>query len=98
MESAGFNAPDPQKLKHDPEELDRFIIDLHTLLAQSRSLLFSVRLADLTKEPQPTNIPGTSTSHPNWRTRLSVTLENMDELPLVQDVTDTLRRVRPKSY
>lgn len=98
LESAGFKAPDPQELKLVSQELDRFIIDLHTLLAQGPSLLFSVRLADLTKEPQPTNIPGTSTSHPNWRTRLSVMLEDLDELPLVQDVTDALRRVRPKSF
>lgn len=96
LESAGFQAPDPEAKALSPEVLDRFIIDLHTLLAQGPSLLLSVRLADLTKEQVPTNIPGTSTSHPNWRTRLAVALEDLDELPLLQDVTDALRRVRPQ--
>lgn len=95
LESAGFQAPDPETRALSPEDLDRFIIDLHTLLAQGPSMLLSVRLADLTKEQVPTNIPGTSTSHPNWRTRLAVTLDDLDELPLLQDVTDALRRARP---
>lgn len=95
LASAGFAAPDPRSKTLTAEELDRFIVDLHTLLAQGPNMLLSVRLADLTREREPTNIPGTSTSHPNWRTRLSVTLEDLEDLPLLQDVTDALRRVRP---
>lgn len=95
LTSSGFAAPDPLSKTLTAQELDRFIVDLHTLLAHSPSMLLSVRLADLTREREPTNIPGTSTSHPNWRTRLSAALEDLEELPLLQDVTDALRRTRP---
>lgn len=78
-------------------ELDRLTVSLHRLLARTPSMLLAVRLADLTKEEQPTNVPGTSESHPNWRPKLSVALEALEEDALVAEVSAALRQERPKS-
>jgi 4-alpha-glucanotransferase len=78
-------------------ELDRLTVSLHRLLARTPSMLLAVRLADLTKEEQPTNVPGTSESHPNWRPKLSVALEGLEKDALVAEVSAALRQERPKS-
>lgn len=78
-------------------DLDRLTISLYRLLARTPFMLLAVRLADLTKETQPTNVPGTSESHPNWRPKLSVTLEALESDALVVDVSTALRQERPKS-
>jgi 4-alpha-glucanotransferase len=77
-------------------ELDRLTVSLHRLLARTPSMLLAVRLADLTKEEQPTNVPGTSESHPNWRPKLSVVLEAFEGDNLVMQVAEALRQERPK--
>ena len=77
-------------------ELDRLTVSLHRLLARTPSMLLAVRLADLTKEEQPTNVPGTSKSHPNWRPKLSVALEALENDALVAEVAAALRQERPK--
>lgn len=87
-------APDSVSLKGD--DLDRLIVSLHRLMARTPSMLLGVRIADLTKEPEPTNIPGTSESHPNWQRKLSVNLDELDDLPLVVEVTAALRAERPR--
>lgn len=94
LEAEALAAPDAERLELDDEALDRLIISLHRFLARSPSMLMAVRLADLTKESQPTNIPGTSESHPNWQTRLSATLEELAELPLLREVVHVLNDER----
>lgn len=78
------------------DNLDRLVVSLHRLLARTPSMLLAVRVADLTKEEQPTNVPGTHQSYPNWRPKLSVTLEDLSELPLLKAVTEALRQERPR--
>ncbi|ABM00659.1 4-alpha-glucanotransferase [Shewanella amazonensis] len=46
-------------------------------LPGSRAKLFSVSLWDLALESQPINIPGTSFEYPNWRARMSQSLESL---------------------
>jgi 4-alpha-glucanotransferase len=60
-------------------------------------MLLAVRLADLTREKQPTNIPGTSDSHPNWRPKLSVAVDDLEDVDLLLSVTAALREERPKT-
>ena len=50
----------------------------HEFLARTRSLLAIVQLDDLMHEPEQVNVPGTSTENPNWRRKLSRTLEQLE--------------------
>ena len=53
-----------------------------------------VQLEDLTGEISQTNLPATSEEHPNWRRRLSKSLEELREDPSVADVIEAIRRER----
>ena len=57
-----------------------------------------VQIDDLTDEPDPINIPATSAEHPNWRRKLSLTLEELAEAaesaPILREFQN-LRRARP---
>lgn len=70
---------------------------VHEFLASSNALLAGVRIADLTGENEPTNLPGTSATYPNWRRRMPVPLEELEALPLFQDVTARMAKRRPRS-
>jgi 4-alpha-glucanotransferase len=67
----------------------------YRFIAQTRSMLVAVRLADLTDEKQPTNIPGTSGSYPNWKPKLSVPLDAIAVQPFVIELTAMMRKLRP---
>jgi 4-alpha-glucanotransferase len=49
----------------------------HAFLARTRSALAMAQIDDLTDEADPVNVPATSHEHPNWRRRLSMTLEEL---------------------
>lgn len=71
-------------------------VKAYEYIARSPSMLVAVRLADLTNEPNPTNIPGTSSSYPNWKPKLSVSLEGLGDLALFQQVVSSMAQVRPR--
>ena len=48
---------------------------IHAFLAGSRARLMLVQLEDIAGEAEQANLPGTSTGHPNWRRRMSLSLE-----------------------
>ena len=52
---------------------------LHGVIARSNAMLAAVQLDDITGETAPVNIPGTHREYPNWRRKLTLTLE---ELPV----------------
>ncbi|MDQ3126297.1 MAG: 4-alpha-glucanotransferase, partial [Pseudomonadota bacterium] len=66
----------------------------HAFLARSPSALAMAQLDDLTDEADPVNVPTTSDEHPNWRRRLSVTLEEMAGRPGFQEITGILQKER----
>jgi 4-alpha-glucanotransferase len=53
----------------------------HRFLAASRAAIALVQMDDITDESTPVNVPTTRDEHPNWRRRLSHTLEAIDALP-----------------
>lgn len=61
---------------------------VHAFLARTRSMLALAQLDDLTDEADPVNVPATSEEHPNWRRRMSVSLE---ELPRSRRFLDISR-------
>jgi 4-alpha-glucanotransferase len=98
LEEAGAEPPErlPPKTANE-ERLSDLVVSAHRFIAKTPSLLAAVRLADLTSEKKPTNIPGTSDSYPNWKPKLSVSLEDLPEVPLLQKIAEAMREERPKT-
>ncbi len=66
----------------------------HAFLARSPSVLAMAQIDDLTDEADPVNVPATSDEHPNWRRRLSMTLEELASRPRFIDIAATFRAER----
>ncbi|GGG07141.1 hypothetical protein GCM10010924_39870 [Rhizobium wenxiniae] len=65
---------------------------VHRLIARTPSMLMAVRLADLTDEKRPTNVPSTKDSYPNWKPKLSATIAELNAVfgltTIISAVTD----------
>ena len=81
----------------DGEDFWRLSRSVHAFLASSGAAISMVQLEDLTSEVSQTNLPATSKEHPNWRRRLSKSLEDLREDPAIATVIDAIRRQRPLS-
>lgn len=77
--------------------LDPLVVSAHRFIAKTPSLLAAVRLADMTGQQQPTNIPGTSDSYPNWKPKLSVPIEKLTDLQRLRSIAETLQTERPRA-
>ncbi len=77
--------------------LQDLTIRAHRFIAGTPSILVVIRLADLTDEMRPTNVPGTSSSYPNWQPKLSVAIETLPDVPLVKAVADAINEGRSSS-
>ena len=54
---------------------------VHSYLCRTGSVLAVAQLDDITREVEPVNIPGTVDQYPNWRRRLSISLEDLATCP-----------------
>ncbi|MBY5813556.1 4-alpha-glucanotransferase [Rhizobium leguminosarum] len=97
LKAAGLDLPAGLTARASRETLRELTVSAYRFIARTPSLLVAVRLADLTDEKKPTNIPGTSDSYPNWRPKLSVLLENMTSSSLLERVTAAMREERPQN-
>ncbi|NLR97193.1 4-alpha-glucanotransferase [Rhizobium sp. P38BS-XIX] len=79
------------------EELTALVVEAHRFIARTSSVMSAVRLADMTAEERPTNIPGTSRSYPNWKPKLSVPIESLLKVELLHHIADAMRSERPPS-
>lgn len=68
----------------------------HRFVAKTPSVLAGIRLADLTGESRPTNLPGTSDSYPNWRLKSSVLLDDLPDSALFVAITGAAAAERPR--
>jgi len=66
----------------------------HAFLARTPCALAMAQIDDLTDEADPVNIPATSDEHPNWRRRLSMTLEELAARPRFNDIAEIFRTER----
>jgi len=57
--------------------MDQFAAAAHAFLAATASAITMIQIDDITGEVRPVNVPTTSTEHPNWRRRLSMSLEEI---------------------
>ncbi|MBS9719283.1 4-alpha-glucanotransferase [Tianweitania sp. BSSL-BM11] len=76
---------------------EAIMVATHGMVARTPSLLAGVRLADLTGEDKPTNLPGTIDSYPNWRLKNAVPIEDLADAPFFQSICAVMRAERPKS-
>jgi 4-alpha-glucanotransferase len=72
------------------------VVDAHRFIARTPSMLAAVRLADMTGEQVPTNVPGTSDSYPNWKPKLSLALEELADARLLQAIATAMQEERPR--
>ncbi len=85
-------------LDSDPEMgVEALSRAVHAFLARSASAFAVVQVDDITDESAPVNVPTTSDEHPNWRRRLSMTLEELDEHPRFAALADIFRRQRSRA-
>jgi malto-oligosyltrehalose trehalohydrolase/4-alpha-glucanotransferase len=74
---------------------DELFQGVHRFLAETRSGLAVVQLDDLTEEPEQVNLPATTDQHPNWRRKLSVSLEELPKDRRVLAIAGLFRETRP---
>ncbi|MBV8360989.1 MAG: 4-alpha-glucanotransferase, partial [Deltaproteobacteria bacterium] len=79
----------------DGDDFYRLSRALHSFLARSSAAIAMVQLDNLTGETSQTNLPATSREHPNWRRRLSKTLEEIKSTPDIADIILAVRSERP---
>jgi 4-alpha-glucanotransferase len=76
------------------EDTEAVVEAAHRFLARSRSGLAIVQIDDLTGEVEPVNVPTTSDEHPNWRRRLSLSVEELARHPRFLTVTAAIAAER----
>ena len=86
---AGFGADSPYD-----DALDHAV---HAFLARTNAALAVAQLDDLTRERDQVNLPGTTDQYPNWRRKLSMTLEEFADAPEPAAVAAILAAARPSS-
>jgi 4-alpha-glucanotransferase len=79
----------------EPEE---FVVLVHAYLARSNSFAALVQLDDITGEIDPVNLPGSTVEYPNWRRKLSVTLEELFEEPRVKAIVKLFTKERGSAH
>ena len=67
-------------------------------LCKGQSALFSTQLEDWLEMDKPVNVPGTSAEYPNWRRKLSKTLEAMASMESLKQLASAMTAGRQASY
>jgi 4-alpha-glucanotransferase len=60
-------------------------------LADTPARLLVIAMEDVLGIADQVNLPGTVNEHPNWRRRLSVTLEGLNDHPVLRGIADIMR-------
>jgi len=76
-----------------PLELREAILDY---LAQSEAALMEVRLEEVFGVAEQQNLPGTIREHPNWRVKLPLTLDQMEQSPEPARLAARLNKARSR--
>ncbi|MFC6489382.1 4-alpha-glucanotransferase [Nitratireductor sp. GCM10026969] len=80
------------------DEFDETVVaGIHRLVASTPARLFAVQMEDLLGLAEQPNIPGTVNEHPNWRRKLPVSLEEIEEAPMPRAVLRAIAEERPRT-
>ncbi len=80
-------------LDDDPDSVNDVFVGLASFFAQSRAPLVLIDLEDVWGETEPQNLPGT-VDRPNWERKTRYTLEEIENLPEVGGIVNTLNHWR----
>ena len=69
---------------------------VHRLVARTPSRIMLVQADDLAGEGDPLNVPGTDREWPNWRRRVSVTVQDLGHSPRARAILDAVKQERPE--
>ncbi len=69
---------------------DVVIVGAHRHLAEAPAMIVTAALDDLVGAEHRPNLPGTIDEHPNWRIPLPVSVDDLADHPLAEDVAETL--------
>jgi 4-alpha-glucanotransferase len=84
-------ACEPEAGDSCPLDLREAILDY---LAQSEAALMEVRLEEVFGVPEQQNLPGTRQEHPNWRVKLPLTLDQMEQSSELARLAARLNKAR----
>ena len=73
---------------------DAACIAAHGFLAATPSAVMLVQADDLAEETEPLNVPGTDLERPNWRRRLSCSVDELAQRPLARAILDRVKQER----
>ncbi|GHA25389.1 4-alpha-glucanotransferase [Devosia pacifica] len=76
----------------------RMVAAIHRYVARTPSKLFVARVEDMTAETEPTNLPGTIDSYPNWKRKLTYAIEDISKHEVFRAVAQGLAEERPKQH
>lgn len=74
----------PAQAAVSAEDMQQIIVGFHRFLARSPSLVALINFDDLVGEVSQVNVPGTMSEYPNWRRRLSLTVNEAFAGPIAQ--------------
>ncbi|MBU4448761.1 MAG: 4-alpha-glucanotransferase [Proteobacteria bacterium] len=84
-------ASKPEAGESCPRNLREAVLEY---LAQSEAALMEVRLEEVFGAPEQQNLPGTRQEHPNWRVKLPLTLDQMEQSPEPARLAARLNKAR----
>jgi (1->4)-alpha-D-glucan 1-alpha-D-glucosylmutase len=92
----------PQGASTHPDAVDdndpRFTEAVHTLVARSKAQLVSVQFEDVVQQLEQVNVPSTTEAqHPNWRVKLTVSLDELQQDARWQATCRIMRQARPRA-
>ena len=84
--------PDALHPRHGLPRLDEELVAaVYRFLARSPSRILMAQIEDLLLEAEQPNLPGTTDQHPNWRRRLTLSLDQIGRLDSVTRLAETIR-------
>lgn len=96
LAEAGLTSLDPEGPL--PEVMpDDLLVAAHRFVARTPSRLFAVQIEDALGQTEQANLPGTTGEHPNWRRKIGVPIEELEDQSLFRSLTGALAEERPKA-
>ncbi|MGH8751048.1 MAG: 4-alpha-glucanotransferase [Burkholderiales bacterium] len=77
-----------------PEMSTELVAAIHSYLARTPAKVMVVQIEDLLGQVEQVNLPGTTSEYPNWRRKLSLTMEHWNTDARVNAVMEALQRER----
>ena len=78
----------------DPPLRRRPIIKTNQFIARSKSSIFLVRFEDIFGQTEMINVPGTTNEYPNWRLKLPLNIDEMENSPEMAEAFAMIREER----